>query len=77
MCRTLRHSRRRRCRADFRITQKVKKADTLIYDFQFRRVEVNPNSLEISPNLIPQLSQPVTVGGPASRISTTRATRAR
>jgi len=42
----------------------VKKADNFIYDFQFRRVSVNPNSLEITPNLIPQLSEPVTVGGP-------------
>jgi len=49
---------------DFRVTQKVKKADNFIYDFQFRRVSVNPNSLEITPNLIPQLSEPVTVGGP-------------
>jgi len=51
--------------ADFRVTQKIKKADTLIYDFQFRRVSVDPNSLEISPNLIPQFSEPVRVGGPA------------
>jgi outer membrane protein assembly complex protein YaeT len=50
---------------DVRVTQKVKKADTFIYDFQFRRVSVDPNSLEISPNLIPQLSEPVRVGGPA------------
>jgi outer membrane protein assembly factor BamA len=50
--------------ADFRITQKVKKADTLIYDFQFRRVAVNPATLQVSANLIPQLSQPVRVGGP-------------
>lgn len=49
---------------DFRVTQKYKKADTFIYDFQYRRVEVDPNSLEITPNLIAQLSQPVTVGGP-------------
>ena len=51
--------------ADFRVAQKFKKADTFIYDFQFRRVSVDPNSLEVTPNLIPQLSQPVTVGGPA------------
>jgi len=51
--------------ADFRVTQNVKKADHLIYDYQFRRVAVDPNSLEVTPNLIPQLSQPVTVGGPA------------
>ena len=50
--------------ADFRVTQKVKRADNFIYDFQYRRVSVDPNSLEITPNLIPQLSEPVTVGGP-------------
>jgi outer membrane protein assembly complex protein YaeT len=49
---------------DFRVTQRYKKADTFIYDFLYRRVSVNPDSLEITPNLIPQLSQPVTVGGP-------------
>ena len=50
--------------ADFRISQKIKRADHLIYDFQYRRISVNPNSLEITPNLIPQQSEPVTVGGP-------------
>lgn len=50
---------------DFRVAQKYKKADTLIYDFLYRRVSVNSSSLEISPNLITQLSQPVTVGGPS------------
>lgn len=50
---------------DFRVTQKYKKADTFIYDFQYRRVSVNPNSLEITPNLVSQFSEPVTVGGPA------------
>ncbi|HEY4008999.1 MAG TPA: POTRA domain-containing protein [Acidobacteriaceae bacterium] len=49
---------------DFRVTQKYKKADTFIYNFLYRRVAVNPDSLEITPNLIPLLSQPVTVGGP-------------
>ena len=49
---------------DFRLTQKVKRADNFIYDFQYRRVSVNAASLEITPNLIPQLSEPVTVGGP-------------
>ncbi len=49
---------------DFRVTQNVKRADHLIYDFQYRRISVNANSLVISPNLIPQLSQPVRVGGP-------------
>jgi outer membrane protein insertion porin family len=49
---------------DVRVTQAVKRADHFIYDFQFRRVSVNPDSLEITANLIPQLSEPVTVGGP-------------
>jgi outer membrane protein insertion porin family len=49
---------------DLRVTQKVKRADTFIYDFEYRRVSVNPSSLEITPNLIPQLSEPVIVGGP-------------
>ena len=49
---------------DVRVTQKVKRADTFIYDFEYRRVSVNPASVEITPNLIPQLSEPVIVGGP-------------
>jgi outer membrane protein insertion porin family len=49
---------------DYRVTQKVRKADTLIYNFEYRRVAVNPATLQVSANLIPQLSQPVRVGGP-------------
>jgi outer membrane protein assembly factor BamA len=49
---------------DFRVTQKVKRADTFIYNFQYRRVKVDPNSLQVSADLIPLLSQPVRVGGP-------------
>jgi len=49
---------------DFRVTQKVGRTDTFIYNFEFRRVAVNPATLEVSANLIPQLSQPVRVGGP-------------
>ena len=49
---------------DLRVTQKVKKADTFIYDFQYRRVAVDPGSLQVSANLIPILSEPVRVGGP-------------
>lgn len=50
---------------DVRVSQKYKKADTFIYDFQYRRVRVDKNSLEITPNLVAQFSEPVTVGGPA------------
>ena len=49
---------------DFRVTQKFRRTDTFIYDFQYRRVSVNPDSLQVSANLIPLLSQPVRVGGP-------------
>jgi outer membrane protein insertion porin family len=49
---------------DYRITQKVKRADTFIYNFEYRRVAVNAATLQVSANLIPQLSQPVRVGGP-------------
>jgi outer membrane protein assembly factor BamA len=49
---------------DYRITQKVKRTDTFIYNFEFRRVAVNPATLQVSANLIPQLSEPVRVGGP-------------
>jgi outer membrane protein insertion porin family len=48
---------------DFRITEKFRKRDTFIYDFQYRRVKVN--NLQVSADLIPQQSQPVRVGGPA------------
>ncbi len=49
---------------DYRVTEKVKRADTFIYDFQYRRVEVDAASLQVSAALIPLLSQPVRVGGP-------------
>ena len=49
---------------DVRVTQKARRTDTFIYDFQYRRVKVDPNSLQVSANLIPLLSQPVRVGGP-------------
>jgi len=48
----------------FRVTQKFRRADTFIYDFQYRRVAVNPATLQVSANLIPLLSEPVRVGGP-------------
>jgi outer membrane protein insertion porin family len=49
---------------DYRVTQKVKRTDTFIYNFEYRRVAVNPATLQVSANLIPLLSQPVRVGGP-------------
>jgi outer membrane protein insertion porin family len=49
---------------DFRITERYKKTETFIYDYLYRRVAVNPNTLQVSADLIPLLSQPVRVGGP-------------
>ena len=49
---------------DLKVTQKVGRKDTFLYDFEYRRVEVAANSLAISASLIPQLSEPVRVGGP-------------
>jgi outer membrane protein assembly factor BamA len=53
-----------RLQASFRVTEKAGRVNTLIYEFTYRRVKVDPNSLQISGNLIPLLSQPVRVGGP-------------
>ncbi|WP_263410150.1 POTRA domain-containing protein [Terriglobus tenax] len=47
-----------------KLTQRLSRADTVIYDFTYRRVTVDQSSLQITANLIPLLSQPVKVGGP-------------
>ena len=47
----------------FRVTQRLR-PDTFIYDFQYRRVKVDPNTLQVAADLIPLQSQPVRVGGP-------------
>lgn len=47
-----------------KLTQRINRADTMIYDFTYRRVTVDQASLQITANLIPLLSQPVKVGGP-------------
>jgi outer membrane protein assembly complex protein YaeT len=49
---------------NFRVTQKWRRTDTFIYEFLYRRVKVDPNSLRVAADLIPLLSQPVRVGGP-------------
>jgi outer membrane protein assembly factor BamA len=49
---------------DLRLTQKATRKNTFIYQFEYRRVAVNPDSLAIASDLIPLLSQPVRVGGP-------------
>ena len=48
----------------YKLVQKYKKTDTFIYDFTYRRVKVDANSLAVGANLVPLLSLPVQVGGP-------------
>ncbi|MGA9958173.1 MAG: POTRA domain-containing protein [Acidobacteriaceae bacterium] len=45
-------------------TERPNRANTLIYSFTYRYVYVNPNSLQVSAELIPLLSQPTRVSGP-------------
>ncbi len=45
-------------------TERPNKANTLIYSMTYRYVYVNPNSLQVSAELIPLLSQPTRVSGP-------------
>ena len=43
---------------------KLSRANTLIYSLTYRRVKVDPNSIQVAPETIPLFSQPVRVGGP-------------
>ncbi len=47
-----------------RVSEHVSRATTLLYSLSFRDVKVNPNSIQVSPSLIPLLSQPARVAGP-------------
>ena len=47
-----------------RVSEHVSRATTLLYSLSFRDVKVNPNSIQVSPDLIPLLSQPARVAGP-------------
>jgi outer membrane protein insertion porin family len=49
---------------DIRMTQRHDPINTLIYQLSYRRVKVDPNTIQVAPNLIPLLSEPVRVGGP-------------
>lgn len=49
---------------DVRLAQHPNLKDTLIYQLSYRRVQVDPNTIQVAPNLIPLLSEPVRVGGP-------------
>ena len=45
--------------------QQWRKGETFLYKFSYRRVQVDENTLQISPDLIPLLSRPVRVGLPS------------
>ncbi|MFB3916038.1 MAG: POTRA domain-containing protein [Terriglobales bacterium] len=45
--------------------QVLSRVTTLLYRFNYRRVKVDPNSLAISPELVPLLSRPVRIGMPS------------
>ncbi len=50
--------------ANIRISQRVGRPTTWIYQYQFRRITLDPNTIQVAQDQIPLLSQPVTVGGP-------------
>lgn len=52
----------RRWEGTVQLAQKISRAKTFQYRYTFRRVTLDPNSLKITPQLIPLLSQPVRVG---------------
>ncbi len=52
----------RRWETAIALSQRLSRANTLNYRFSFRRVTVDENTVKISPQLIPLLSQPVRVG---------------
>ncbi len=47
-----------------RFTERPNRRNTFIYEFSYRRVAINENTIQVAPNLIPLYSQPVRVGGP-------------
>jgi len=47
-----------------RFMQRPDLINTFLYQFSFRRVKVDPNSVQVAPNEIPLVSEPVRVGGP-------------
>ena len=49
---------------DIRMTQHPDLVNTFIYQLSYRRVKVDPNTIQVAPDLIPLLSEPVRVGGP-------------
>jgi outer membrane protein assembly factor BamA len=55
----------KRLEGSVQVQQRLDKATTLIYALTYRRVSVDASTLQVDPNLIPLLSQPVRVGFPS------------
>ncbi|HEY0796551.1 MAG TPA: POTRA domain-containing protein [Acidisarcina sp.] len=53
-----------RLEGSLRVTHHPNRPNTLIYDFTFRRIKVDPSTLNIALDQIPLASQSVTIGGP-------------
>jgi outer membrane protein insertion porin family len=53
-----------RTEGSMRVTEHAKRPNTLIYEFAYRLVQINSNTLQVAPNLIPLFSQPARIGGP-------------
>jgi outer membrane protein insertion porin family len=53
-----------RLEGSIRLTHRPSKPNTLIYLLTYRRVKVDPNSVQVAPNEIPLVSEPVRVAGP-------------
>lgn len=53
-----------RLEGNLRFTQRPNRANTFIYQFAYRRVKVDPSTVQVAPNEIPLLSEPVRIGGP-------------
>jgi outer membrane protein insertion porin family len=53
-----------RLEGNVRFTQHQNRANTFIYQFTYRRVKVDANTVQVAPNEIPLLSEPVRIGGP-------------
>ncbi len=52
----------RRQEGSVQLGQKISRASQMLYRFTYRRVSVDPNTLQINPLLIPLFSQPVRLG---------------
>jgi outer membrane protein assembly factor BamA len=54
----------KRIEGTLQLRQSFSKPNTIVYRFSYRRVNVDANTLQVSPDQIPLLSQPVRVGAP-------------